>query len=107
MDPYVDNDLKDIEAAVREFCSKEIDEDHLHDLEDRHVYPMGAVQEDRGPGDHRGRFFGGRRRFGLRGNGAHHHSHGIVPEPARNGYGAQSRVHPGFCHRCLRKRRPA
>ncbi len=45
MDPYVDNDLKDIEAAVREFCSKEIDEDHLHDLEDRHAYPMELYRE--------------------------------------------------------------
>lgn len=39
MDPYLTNDLKDIESAVREFCSKEIEQEHLHDLEDRHTYP--------------------------------------------------------------------
>ncbi len=39
MDPYFTTDLKDIESAVREFCVKEIDQGHLHDLEDRHAYP--------------------------------------------------------------------
>jgi alkylation response protein AidB-like acyl-CoA dehydrogenase len=39
MDPYFTTDLKDIETAVREFCSKEIEQDRLHDLEDRHAYP--------------------------------------------------------------------
>jgi alkylation response protein AidB-like acyl-CoA dehydrogenase len=39
MDPHLTNDLKEIESAVREFCSKEIEQEHLHDLEDRHTYP--------------------------------------------------------------------
>ena len=39
MDPYLTNDLKDIETAVREFCAKEMEQEHLHELEDRHAYP--------------------------------------------------------------------
>ncbi len=41
MDPYLTNDLKDIEAAVREFCAKEMEQEHLHELEDLHAYPRG------------------------------------------------------------------
>lgn len=39
MNPYLTNDLKDIETAVREFCAKEMEQEHLHELEDRHAYP--------------------------------------------------------------------
>ncbi|MHB8109258.1 MAG: acyl-CoA dehydrogenase family protein [Syntrophorhabdaceae bacterium] len=39
MDPYINNDLKDIENAVHEFCAKEIEQETLHDLEDEHAYP--------------------------------------------------------------------
>jgi alkylation response protein AidB-like acyl-CoA dehydrogenase len=39
MDLYINNDLKDIEKAVREFCEKEFDQEYLQKLEDKHRYP--------------------------------------------------------------------
>ncbi|OPY72589.1 MAG: Acyl-CoA dehydrogenase [Syntrophorhabdus sp. PtaU1.Bin058] len=39
MDPYIDNDLKDVEKAVSEFCEKEFDQEYLQRLEDEHRYP--------------------------------------------------------------------
>ncbi|HEY3275396.1 MAG TPA: acyl-CoA dehydrogenase family protein [Syntrophorhabdaceae bacterium] len=39
MDLDIGSDLKDVETAVREFCEKELDQEHLHLLEDGHSYP--------------------------------------------------------------------
>ncbi len=39
MDPYIGNDLKDVEKAVREFCEREIDQEYFQRLEDEHKYP--------------------------------------------------------------------
>lgn len=40
MDFDIGNDLRDVESAVREFCEKEFDLEHLQRLEDEHRYPM-------------------------------------------------------------------
>lgn len=39
MDPYIDDDLKDVEKAISEFCEKEFDQEYLQRLEDEHRYP--------------------------------------------------------------------
>jgi len=39
MDLYINNELKDIEKAVREFCEKEFDQEYLQKCEDVHVFP--------------------------------------------------------------------
>lgn len=39
MDMNIGNDLRDIESAVKEFCEKELEQEHLHMLEDDHKYP--------------------------------------------------------------------
>ena len=39
MDPYVNDDLKDVQKAVSEFCEHEFDQEGLHKLEDEHRYP--------------------------------------------------------------------
>lgn len=39
MDLNISNDLKDIEKAVAEFCTKEFDQESLQRLEDEHRYP--------------------------------------------------------------------
>lgn len=45
MDFNIDNDLKDIEKAVAEFCEKEFDLEHLQKLEDEHRYPREFYQK--------------------------------------------------------------
>jgi len=45
MSLVIDNDLRDIEKAVGEFCEKEFDQDHLHRLEDEHKYPRGLYEK--------------------------------------------------------------
>jgi butyryl-CoA dehydrogenase len=45
MDLDIGNDLKDVEKAVREFCEKEFDQDHLQRLEDEHKYPRELFQK--------------------------------------------------------------
>lgn len=45
MDPYINNDLKDVESAVSEFCARELDQDHLHKLEDEHRYPRELYEK--------------------------------------------------------------
>lgn len=39
MDLYMNNELKDIEKAVGEFCEKEFDQEYLQKCEDEHAYP--------------------------------------------------------------------
>jgi alkylation response protein AidB-like acyl-CoA dehydrogenase len=39
MDLYINNDLKDIQKAVSEFCEKEFDLEYLQRYEDDHKYP--------------------------------------------------------------------
>ena len=45
MDPFINNDLKDIEKAVSEFCEEEFDQEHLHRLEDEHKYPRELYEK--------------------------------------------------------------
>jgi butyryl-CoA dehydrogenase len=45
MDLYIDNDLRDVEKAVSEFCEKEFDQDYLQKLEDEHGYPRGLFEK--------------------------------------------------------------
>jgi alkylation response protein AidB-like acyl-CoA dehydrogenase len=45
MDPYINNDLKDIEKAVGEFCEKEFDQEYLQNHEDEHKYPREFFQK--------------------------------------------------------------
>lgn len=45
MDPYINNDLRDIENAVREFCAEEIEQEDLHHLEDQHAYPRDLYRK--------------------------------------------------------------
>lgn len=44
MDFHLDNDLKDIEKAVAEFCEKEFDLEQLQKREDEHRYPRELYQ---------------------------------------------------------------
>ncbi len=41
----IDNDLKDIEKAVGEFCAKEFDLAYLQQLEDEHRFPMDLYEK--------------------------------------------------------------
>ncbi|HOW54134.1 MAG TPA: acyl-CoA dehydrogenase family protein, partial [Syntrophorhabdaceae bacterium] len=45
MDPYIDNDLKDIEKAVSEFCRQELDQEYLHKFEEEHRYPKELYEK--------------------------------------------------------------
>ena len=45
MDPYIGNDLIDIEKAVREFCEGELDQEYLQGLEDEHRYPKELYEK--------------------------------------------------------------
>ncbi len=45
MDLYINNDLKDIEKAVGEFCEKEFDQEYLQNHEDEHKYPRELFQK--------------------------------------------------------------
>jgi len=45
MDLYINNDLKDIERAVGEFCEKEFDQEYLQRCEDEHSYPRELLQK--------------------------------------------------------------
>jgi len=45
MDLYINNDLKDIERAVGEFCEKEFDQEYLQRCEDEHSYPREFLQK--------------------------------------------------------------
>lgn len=45
MDLDINNDLKDIEQAVREFCEKELDQEYLQKLEDEHTYPRELYEK--------------------------------------------------------------
>ena len=45
MDLYINNDLKDIEKAVGEFCEKEFDQEYLQRHEDEHKYPRELFQK--------------------------------------------------------------
>lgn len=45
MDLGINNDLKDIEQAVREFCDKELDQEYLQRLEDAHTYPRELYEK--------------------------------------------------------------
>jgi alkylation response protein AidB-like acyl-CoA dehydrogenase len=45
MDLYINNDLKDIERAVGEFCEKEFDQEYLQNHEDEHKYPRELFQK--------------------------------------------------------------
>ncbi len=45
MDMNIGNDLRDIESAVREFCEKELEQEHLHMLEDDHKYPRELYEK--------------------------------------------------------------
>jgi alkylation response protein AidB-like acyl-CoA dehydrogenase len=45
MDHYINNDLKDIEKAVGEFCEKEFDQEYLQNHEDEHKYPRELFQK--------------------------------------------------------------
>jgi len=45
MDLYINNDLKDIERAVGEFCEKEFDQEYLQRCEDEHKYPREILQK--------------------------------------------------------------
>jgi len=45
MDQYMNNDLKDIERAVGEFCEKEFDQEYLQNHEDEHKYPRELFQK--------------------------------------------------------------
>ncbi len=45
MDPYMNNDLKDVEKAVSEFCSQELDQEYLQKLEDEHRYPKDLYEK--------------------------------------------------------------
>lgn len=45
MDLYINNDLKDIEKAVGDFCEKEFDQEYLQNHEDEHKYPRELFQK--------------------------------------------------------------
>ena len=45
MDPYVNDDLRDIQKAVSEFCEHEFDQEGLHRLEDEHRYPRELYEK--------------------------------------------------------------
>ncbi len=45
MDLYIDNDLKDVEKAVSEFCQRELDQEYLQRLEDEHRYPRELYEK--------------------------------------------------------------
>jgi alkylation response protein AidB-like acyl-CoA dehydrogenase len=45
MDLYINNDLRDIEKAVSEFCEKEFDQEYLQKLEDEHRYPRELFEK--------------------------------------------------------------
>lgn len=45
MDLYINNDLKDVEKAVSEFCEKELDQEYLQRLEDEHKYPRDLYEK--------------------------------------------------------------
>lgn len=45
MDMYIDNDLKDVEKAVSEFCEKELELEYLQKLEDEHKYPRELYEK--------------------------------------------------------------
>lgn len=46
----INNDLKDIEKAVGEFCAKEFDLENLQQLEDEHRFPKGLYEKIGGLG---------------------------------------------------------
>jgi alkylation response protein AidB-like acyl-CoA dehydrogenase len=45
MDIYLNNDLKDVEKAVSEFCQQELDQEYLQRLEDEHKYPRELFEK--------------------------------------------------------------